>query len=96
MNATHSDAFVFFGATGELAFKKTFPSLQAMAKRGQRRRPGAAGDDACPPVGRRGAWPPLQRAGARGAPDYRLYAARDTALPGVAVPLEAAHILWRG
>src|SRR5712671_1757941 len=34
MNATHSDAFVFFGATGDLAFKKIFPSLQAMAKRG--------------------------------------------------------------
>jgi glucose-6-phosphate 1-dehydrogenase len=34
MNETHSDAFVFFGATGDLAFKKIFPSLQAMAKRG--------------------------------------------------------------
>src|SRR5580693_3925249 len=34
MNATHPDAFVFFGATGDLAFKKIFPSLQAMAKRG--------------------------------------------------------------
>jgi glucose-6-phosphate 1-dehydrogenase len=34
MNPTHSDAFVFFGATGDLAFKKIFPSLQAMAKRG--------------------------------------------------------------
>jgi glucose-6-phosphate 1-dehydrogenase len=34
MNDTHSDAFVFFGATGDLAFKKIFPSLQAMAKRG--------------------------------------------------------------
>lgn len=30
-----SDAFVFFGATGDLAFKKIFPSLQAMVKRGQ-------------------------------------------------------------
>jgi glucose-6-phosphate 1-dehydrogenase len=30
----HSDAFVFFGATGDLAFKKIFPSLHAMAKRG--------------------------------------------------------------
>jgi glucose-6-phosphate 1-dehydrogenase len=34
MNIPHSDAFVFFGATGDLAFKKIFPSLQAMAKRG--------------------------------------------------------------
>ena len=31
---THSDALVFFGATGDLAFKKIFPSLQAMIKRG--------------------------------------------------------------
>jgi len=30
----HSDAFVFFGATGDLAFKKIFPALQAMVKRG--------------------------------------------------------------
>jgi glucose-6-phosphate 1-dehydrogenase len=30
-----ADAFVFFGATGDLAFKKIFPSLQAMVKRGQ-------------------------------------------------------------
>ncbi len=28
------DALVFFGATGDLAFKKIFPSLQAMVKRG--------------------------------------------------------------
>ena len=34
MNSTHSDALVFFGATGDLAFKKIFPALQAMAKRG--------------------------------------------------------------
>ena len=32
---THSDALVFFGATGDLAYKKIFPALQAMAKRGQ-------------------------------------------------------------
>jgi len=31
---THSDALVFFGATGDLAYKKIFPSLQAMIKRG--------------------------------------------------------------
>jgi glucose-6-phosphate 1-dehydrogenase len=34
MNDLHSDAFVFFGATGDLAYKKIFPALQAMAKRG--------------------------------------------------------------
>src|SRR5580658_1573408 len=34
MNNLHSDAFVFFGATGDLAYKKVFPSLHAMAKRG--------------------------------------------------------------
>jgi len=34
MPALHSDAFVFFGATGDLAYKKIFPSLQAMVKRG--------------------------------------------------------------
>ena len=34
MNPQHSDAFVFFGATGDLAYKKIFPSLQAMVKRG--------------------------------------------------------------
>jgi glucose-6-phosphate 1-dehydrogenase len=34
MSDTRSDAFVFFGATGDLAFKKIFPALQAMVKRG--------------------------------------------------------------
>ena len=34
MRDTHSDALVFFGATGDLAFKKIFPALQAMARRG--------------------------------------------------------------
>ena len=34
MTDTHSDALVFFGATGDLAYKKIFPSLQAMVKRG--------------------------------------------------------------
>src|SRR5262249_36807308 len=33
MTAT-SDAFVFYGATGDLAYKKIFPALQAMVKRG--------------------------------------------------------------
>jgi len=34
MSPTHSDALVFFGATGDLAYKKIFPALQAMVKRG--------------------------------------------------------------
>src|SRR5262249_45987898 len=34
MTNSHSDALVFFGATGDLAYKKIFPALQAMAKRG--------------------------------------------------------------
>src|SRR6202789_3617400 len=34
MNAPHSDALVFFGATGDLAYKKIFPALQAMVKHG--------------------------------------------------------------
>jgi glucose-6-phosphate 1-dehydrogenase len=32
MTGSHSDALVFFGATGDLAYKKIFPALQAMAK----------------------------------------------------------------
>jgi glucose-6-phosphate 1-dehydrogenase len=35
MSALPSDALVFFGATGDLACKKIFPSLQAMVKRGR-------------------------------------------------------------
>src|SRR5688572_7276564 len=34
MSDTRSDALVFFGATGDLAYKKIFPALQAMAGRG--------------------------------------------------------------
>jgi glucose-6-phosphate 1-dehydrogenase len=34
MAAPHSDALVFFGATGDLAYKKIFPSLQDMIKSG--------------------------------------------------------------
>src|SRR5262245_31967780 len=34
MSNLHSDALVFFGATGDLAYKKIFPSLQGMLKRG--------------------------------------------------------------
>jgi glucose-6-phosphate 1-dehydrogenase len=34
MSASHSDTLVFFGATGDLAYKKIFPALQAMVKRG--------------------------------------------------------------
>jgi glucose-6-phosphate 1-dehydrogenase len=35
MNQTEADALVFFGATGDLAHKKIFPALQALAKRGK-------------------------------------------------------------
>ncbi|HEX3602501.1 MAG TPA: glucose-6-phosphate dehydrogenase [Steroidobacteraceae bacterium] len=34
MTTTESDAFVFFGATGDLAYKKIFPALYAMVCRG--------------------------------------------------------------
>ena len=34
MDSVRSDALVFFGATGDLAYKKIFSSLQAMIKRG--------------------------------------------------------------
>src|SRR5262245_46187769 len=34
MTVSYSDALVFFGATGDLAYKKIFPALQAMVKRG--------------------------------------------------------------
>src|SRR5215212_2917853 len=35
MGDTRSDALVFFGATGDLAYKKIFPALQAIARRGE-------------------------------------------------------------
>ena len=34
MTDTNSDALVFFGVTGDLAYKQIFPALQAMIKRG--------------------------------------------------------------
>jgi glucose-6-phosphate 1-dehydrogenase len=34
MTAARSDALVFFGATGDLAYKKIFPALMAMVSRG--------------------------------------------------------------
>jgi glucose-6-phosphate 1-dehydrogenase len=34
VSAAPADALVFFGATGDLAYKKIFPALQALAKRG--------------------------------------------------------------
>ena len=40
MTPLHSDALVFFGATGDLAYKKIFPALQAMIKRGHLDIPG--------------------------------------------------------
>ena len=35
MQIPRSDAFVFFGATGDLAHKKIFPALQAMIRHGE-------------------------------------------------------------
>ena len=35
MNRQRSDALVFFGATGDLAYKKIFPALQALSRRGK-------------------------------------------------------------
>src|ERR1700730_3487602 len=35
MNLPHSDALVFFGATGDLIYKKIFPALYAMERRGR-------------------------------------------------------------
>src|ERR1041384_666740 len=34
MSELQADALAFFGATGDLAYKKIFPALQAMVKRG--------------------------------------------------------------
>jgi glucose-6-phosphate 1-dehydrogenase len=35
MSNHHSDAFVLFGATGDLAGRKLYPALQALVRRGQ-------------------------------------------------------------
>ena len=34
MSGAPADALVFYGATGDLAFKKIFPALQGMVRRG--------------------------------------------------------------
>jgi glucose-6-phosphate 1-dehydrogenase len=34
VNGSNSDAFVFFGATGDLAYKQIYPALQALIRRG--------------------------------------------------------------
>jgi glucose-6-phosphate 1-dehydrogenase len=39
MNQETADAPVFFGATGDLAHKKIFPALEALAKRGNLKHP---------------------------------------------------------
>jgi glucose-6-phosphate 1-dehydrogenase len=39
MSDSYSDALVFFGATGDLAYKKIFPALQSMVKRGHLNKP---------------------------------------------------------
>jgi len=35
MSSMHSDAFVLFGATGDLAYKKIYPALQALIRAGE-------------------------------------------------------------
>lgn len=47
MTMASCDAFVFFGASGDLAYKQIFPALQAMAKHGHLNLPviGVAGTD---------------------------------------------------
>jgi len=45
MPSGHSDALVFYGVTGDLAYKKIFPALQAMVKRGQLNVPVAVTDE---------------------------------------------------
>ncbi len=47
MKAAHSDAFVFFGASGDLAYKKIFPALYHMTRRGHLEMPviGVANSD---------------------------------------------------
>jgi glucose-6-phosphate 1-dehydrogenase len=39
MDQPYSDALVFFGATGDLAYKQIFPALQRLAKRGRLKGP---------------------------------------------------------
>ncbi|MGE5815848.1 MAG: glucose-6-phosphate dehydrogenase [Acidobacteriota bacterium] len=39
MTTNQSDAFVFFGATGDLAYRQIFPALQALVKRGTMQMP---------------------------------------------------------
>jgi glucose-6-phosphate 1-dehydrogenase len=40
LNQERADALVFFGATGDLAYKKIFPALQAMIRAGRLDIPG--------------------------------------------------------
>ena len=44
----HSDALVFFGATGDLVYKKIFPNLYAMERRGHLQVPGQRRREALP------------------------------------------------
>lgn len=54
MSAGRADAFVFYGATGDLAYKKIFPALQAMIRRGTPRRALALLAQLVAPTGLRG------------------------------------------
>ena len=48
MSEVPSEALVFFGAVGDLAYKKIFPSLPAMVKRGHLNNvPAPGGGDVC-------------------------------------------------
>jgi glucose-6-phosphate 1-dehydrogenase len=40
MSGSHSDALVFFGATGDLAYTKLFSALQGMVRHGRLNAPG--------------------------------------------------------
>ncbi len=64
MTELHSDAFAF-SATGDLAYKKIFPSLQAMVKRGTLNVPviGVANEDWNLEQFRAGAYDSLERHG---------------------------------
>jgi glucose-6-phosphate 1-dehydrogenase len=74
MTQSRSDAFVLFGASGDLAHKKTFASLYAMARRGHLKEPvvGVAFDDWSVDQLRERARDGIQRA--EGAVDDKVFA----------------------
>ena len=74
-----SDALVFFGATGDLAYKKIFPALQAMARRGRLDLPviGVA----------KSGWTTSSSSSARGPASPSTAASTTTAFPKLAAAL---------